>query len=124
MMKVNIHATRDGGWWVATSDDIQGFATQARRLDQIPELARDIAELADDVEDPDDVEFVIHVDPTYAAIAHEAVSLTGQARELSAQASEAMRTAAIRLRDDGLTVRDIGQLLGVSYQRAQKLAST
>lgn len=122
-MKINIHATRDSGWWVATSDDIDGFATQARRLDQIPELARDIAELADDVENPDDVEFVVHVDPAYASIADEAVSLAGQARELSTQASEAMRAAAVQLRDDGLTVRDIGQLLGVSYQRAQKLAN-
>jgi transposase-like protein len=34
-----------------------------------------------------------------------------------------VRAAARELADAGLTMRDIGQLLGISYQRAQQLVS-
>ncbi|KPM08733.1 hypothetical protein QR98_0072570, partial [Sarcoptes scabiei] len=62
MKTVTITTWRDGDWWIATSDDIEGFATQVRRLDQLPEAARDIAELTDDVDDADQCTFVINVD--------------------------------------------------------------
>lgn len=122
-MKVHINTWRDGGWWVATSKDIEGFATQARRLDQIPALAYDIALLADDVDDPDACEFVIHVSQDIEARASHARELAEAARLAQDSASKAMREAARAFAQQGLTVRDIGELLGVSYQRAQKLAA-
>ena len=124
MKTVTITTWRDGDWWVATSDDIEGFATQVRRLDQLPEAARDIAELADDVDDVDQCTFVINVDEDLdrpAAHARELVAASDAARR---DATKARRDAAPTFARQGLTVRDIGTLLNVSYQHAQKLTSS
>lgn len=122
-MKVHIQAWRDGGWWVATSEDIDGFATQARRLDQIPAMAYDIALLADDVDDPEECEFIVHVAGEIEAQASRARELAEAARIAQDSARQAMREAAQVFSQQGLTLRDIGALLGVSYQRAQKLVT-
>lgn len=124
MKTVTITTWRDGDWWVATSDDIEGFATQVRRLDQLPEAARDIAGLADDVDDADQCTFVINVDEDLdrpAAHARELVAASDAARR---DATKALRDAAHTFARQGLTVRDIGTLLNVSYQHAQKLTSS
>lgn len=124
MKTVTITTWRDGDWWVATSDDIDGFATQVRRLDQLPDAARDIAELADDVDDVDQCTFVINVDEDFdrpAARARELVAVSDAARQ---DATRALREAAHTFARQGLTVRDIGTLLDVSYQHAQKLTSS
>ena len=57
-----------------------------------------------------------------ADAAHEAAELKVRARGAQSQATASMQTVARELSADGLTFRDIGNLLGVSYQQAQKLA--
>jgi hypothetical protein len=44
------------------------------------------------------------------------------ARRDRVQATASMQTVARELSADGLTFRELGNLLGVSYQQAQKLA--
>lgn len=46
-----------------------------------------------------------------------------EAARLTAQAKESTRELAAAMKKSGMTVRDMGEILGVSYQRAQKLAS-
>ena len=46
-----------------------------------------------------------------------------QAEKLAAEAQQSARDVALAMKEDGMTVRDMGEILGVSYQRAQKLAA-
>ena len=47
-----------------------------------------------------------------------------QATAAADRASEASRRFAQRMRANGFTVREMGELLGVSYQRAAALAAS
>jgi DNA-directed RNA polymerase specialized sigma24 family protein len=47
--------------------------------------------------------------------------LRDQASSAQAEAAQLTRDAARRLYDQGLPLRDIGQILGVSFQRAKQL---
>lgn len=49
-MKVTARATRSEGWWAVEVPEIDGLFTQTRRLDQIPAVVRDAAELLDGID--------------------------------------------------------------------------
>ncbi len=53
-----------------------------------------------------------------------AARLRSQARDSQSKAAEELRAAAQELSRSGMPLRDIGQLLGVSYQRAHQLVSS
>lgn len=42
-MKATANATRQGGWWAIEVREIPGLFTQARRLEQVPEMVIDAA---------------------------------------------------------------------------------
>ena len=116
-------ATRDEGWWTVTVDEVPGLFTQTRRLDQIPGMVRDPLTLFPDItEDAKGAEVTVVPEGPAAEAAHEAAELRERAREAQSQATASMQAAARELSAGGLTFRDIGSLLGVSYQQAQKLA--
>ncbi len=123
---VTVQAERSEGWWVITSDEVQGLVSQARRLDQVPEQVRDALLLLPEADvDPATVEVDVDVVASLPGLteAEEARELVAAARAAQEGASVAMRTAARALKEAGLPVRDIGTVLGVSFQRAQKLAT-
>lgn len=120
-MQVTAHATRTEGWWAVEVPDIDGLITQTRRLDQIDAAVRDAAELLG--VDPDSLEVAVTTAVPHGDDARAARELADTARAQQEQARTAMRTAARLLVDDGLPVRDVGHLLGVSFQQAQKLAT-
>ncbi|AKE41871.1 Uncharacterised protein [Corynebacterium kutscheri] len=125
MTTINITATRNNGWWTAISDDIPGFVTQARRLDQIEDYARDIAQLSEKFTDDELETLKYHIEAdTYSEAAHQALEANQQAKQAQEKASRLMRKTARGLARQGLIYRDIGFILGVSYQRAQVLATT
>lgn len=121
-MKVTAHATRSEGWWAVEVPEVDGLFTQARRLDQIPDMVRDAAELLDGIA-PESLEVNVIPDVPHRAVAEQARELAERARATQEEASRTMRHAARSLAKDGLTVRDIGEMLNVSFQRAQKLLS-
>lgn len=43
MMNVTAQARRRDGWWAVEVPEIPGLFTQAKRLDQIPNMVRDAA---------------------------------------------------------------------------------
>lgn len=115
-------ATREGGWWAVSFDSPTGtFHTQARRLDQVEGMVRDIL-------DSEGVgAATIEVEPQIPTRDRQAVD---QARGSATAAAEAVELAATRSREavallkaDGLTVRDIGTLMGISPQRVSQLTS-
>ncbi|MDV8000777.1 transcriptional regulator [Rhodococcus sp. IEGM 1408] len=117
-------AERGDGWWAVSVDEEPGIITQVRRLDQIPEMVRDALQLFPELcEDPGHAEVTVVVADEHASRAARARELADTARAAQEEASEAMREVARSFATEGLPYRDIGTLLGVSYQRAQQLAT-
>ena len=124
MSTYTAHATRSDGWWAVTVPAVDGLITQTRRLDQIEDMVRDALELFPDIEDdPGSAVIDIVVAGTPHDIASRARELNAAAKDAQAAATAAMSAAAHDLAAEGLPFRDIGQLLGVSFQRAQKMAA-
>src|SRR5581483_10872483 len=109
---------RDHGWWVATVDDLDGIATQARRLDQLAPMVSDLIAAWLDVEADS---FDVHLEPVLDSTIEEEIArarrLRAEANQLQGDAAEASRRVARGLSSAGLTLRDIGVILGVSHQR-------
>ena len=97
--------------------------SQARRLDQVEDRAREALALLLDIPEsevgkldvqvilPASAEAILEELTAAQAVADEAVSDTARIRPADAQA----------LRGEGLTLRDIGHLLGVSDQRVHQM---
>ena len=117
---IEVTAIRSGGWWAIEFATGAGIRyTQARRLDQVEGMVRDICNM--DGVPVDDIHISPVVDPAAqeAIAAYQDASRTAQeAREAYAEASS--RTATV-LRGEGLTVRDISVFMGISPQRVSQL---
>ena len=72
---------------------------------------------------PDAVAVTVEVADEHSSRAAHARELADRARTAQGETSAAMREAARTFAAEGLPYRDIGILLGVSYQRAQQLAT-
>ena len=122
-----VQATRSGGWW--TIEVVSGLpasllgVSQARRLNKVPKVARQmLSELLD--REAADIEVEVRVsmsDELEAAVdkARQAEATEAVAR---AAAAKARRDAATALLNAELTMREAGQILGVSHQRIKQLA--
>ena len=117
---IEVTAIRSGGWWAIEFATGAGIRyTQARRLDQVESMVRDICNM--DGVPVDD----IHISPRRGSgrpRGHRRVPGClpdrQEAREAYAEASS--RTATV-LRGEGLTVRDISVFMGISPQRVSQL---
>ncbi|AIT88005.1 transcriptional regulator [Corynebacterium ulcerans] len=118
---------RSEGWWSVQLKEDPGLLTQTRRLDQIADMVRDALELFPELTD-DPYKDIVNIEfregESIADIANQAVQANQKAKQAQEEASQLMRQAAAELSKKGLSYRDIGTLLGVSFQRAQKLATT
>ncbi|MGH3546489.1 MAG: hypothetical protein ACRDPW_11290 [Mycobacteriales bacterium] len=124
MKTYRVVAERDGNWWGLEVPEIPGTFSQARRLDQVEVTIRDAISLM--LEVPED-SFGVEIDvqlPTDELAELRALK-AAQAKAVAAQAesSERARTMVARMRAEGLTIRDIGQVVGLSYQRVSQLAA-
>lgn len=129
-----VNVTRDDRWWMIDVPELAGFAyadggvntstvTQARRLSDITREATDfICTVTDKAPSEVDVDVTITVD---------GIDVTGRAcrviddREAAERHAAAAMSEARQLARDlsarGVAVRDVGDVLGVSFQRAQQL---
>jgi hypothetical protein len=114
-------AEREGRWWIVTIRELDRV-TQARRLEQVEPMARDLIALWLEV---DPTSFDITVIPLLPEALNEEIlqarQLRAEADKLAEEASERSRDAARHLADAGLPLRDVGVVLGVSFQRAGQL---
>lgn len=125
MNTFTVTVERSEDWWVAQLNEDPGLITQAKRLDQIPDMVRDALELFPELtDDPARAVVNVIVQSEETELAERAKELNNQAKQAQQEASEAMREASRILSQKGLPYRDIGTLLGVSFQRAQKLATS
>lgn len=136
MHTYNVHVTRDDRWWMIEVPELAGYVgsdgainlsttTQARRLSDVTKEAFD---LICTVTDSAPSEVAVKVN-----IAVDGIDVTAKAakiardRELAEQHAAAAQTQARELArclaQQGVAVRDVGEVLGVSFQRAQQLVS-
>lgn len=125
-MKVTAKATRSGEWWAVEVPEFPGAFTQAKRLDQVADVAAAaVADLAG--VDVSEVEVVLEpvLDADVMAVVYGAREAADEAVAVQAKASTAMREAVATLRASQLlTTRDAAVLLGISHQRVAQLSGT
>jgi len=119
------HVTRDGKWWMISVPAVDGL-TQARRLSDVTAMAKELVAVTLDVP-------LSTVDVYLASLVVDGVDVLQRARQIQAaretaakMEAEAVGGAAAlahELAGEGVPVRDIGEMLGVSYQRAHQLIS-
>lgn len=124
MVAVNTYrvtARRVGEWWALEVPDLPGVFSQAKRLDQADEAAREAIALMLDVE-PEEV--AVEVAPALPREAQDVLAAVKVAQEEARKAAdrerEAMQRAAAVLTKQ-LSQRDAGRFLGVSFQRVHQL---
>lgn len=100
--------------------------TQARSLDKVDMMARDLIALWMDVP-PESFDLDVHTDipESFRRGLERARELRDESEELREKAaSEARRVARAMADDLGMTVRDIGRVMHLSFQRVQQLLDT
>jgi hypothetical protein len=122
------HCLRSDGWWAVEISDgagvhLRGGNTQARRLDDVERMVREVISLLLDV--PED-SFDVRLEAELPAEVRAEVESSRALRAEAERAHEAARTAyanaaADLVRRQGLTLRDAGRILGLSYQRVHQL---
>ncbi|QFG10052.1 HicB-like antitoxin [Mycobacterium phage IdentityCrisis] len=132
--KVNV--TRDDRWWMITVPELDGYVnkagainlsdtTQARRLSEVRGQAIDfICTVTDSA--PSEVEVNISIEVDGIDVSAQARHIEQERTLAECHASIARHDAmqlARELADRGVAVRDVGEVLGLSFQRAQQLIS-
>lgn len=134
MSTYTVTVTRDGRWWmirIPALDDYDGgrwpgeALTQARRYADVQREAIDYVSTVTN-RAPGDITIDVHLEGDLGVLADQAAEVAA----MKDQAADLERTAVTRsvevaraLAGQGVTVRDIGELLGVTYQRASQLAA-
>lgn len=116
-------AHREGDWWVIDVDGVG--VTQAKRLDKVEHMARDLAAAVHDVDYDDvEVEVTVALTPELDRVVTAARTATEAAKSAQKRATDLSRAAAARLQGEKLSLRDIAALTGVSFQRVHQLLAT
>lgn len=120
-----VDTVRCEGWWAITVHTPgRDIPTQARRLDQVEDMAREATALTLDV---DETAFGLEllpatIDGDLGAKTTTAVHDRAAAATTAAASADSLRDAVAALTDAGYSMRDIGHLVGVSYQRVGQIA--
>jgi predicted RNase H-like HicB family nuclease len=124
-MKVAAKVVRSGGWWAIEVPEVPGVYSQAKRLDQVPDVVADAVATMLDIE-PEGVEVSIkpRLREDVRRDVEEAKRLSRAAREDEVAASAQMRRAVADVIAEGLTVRDAATLLSISPQRVSQLTKS
>ena len=112
---------RDGKVWRVRVPEV-ARTTQARTLREVEPMARDLVALMDDIPaDSFGLDVTITLPAEVRAELDRSAELREQAARSQTEAAQLARRAARRLRDQGLPLQDVGDALGVSFQRAKQL---
>lgn len=136
MNTYQVNVTREDKWWMITVPDLDGCVaadgsinlsdtTQARRLAEVPGHALDfICTVTDRAPSEVGVDITIRVDGIDVTTrASKVVNDRKLADRYAAAAQAEAKDLARDLAAHGVAVRDVGEVLGVSFQRAQQLIS-
>lgn len=114
---------REGKWWMVRIPALGG-TTQARRLAEAADMAREFVAVTLDV-GVDDVAIDLTIEPVAGIDVLGRLTDIRDARQRAAEIERAAASDAIALAKQlaaaGLPRRDIGTMLGISFQRADQL---
>ena len=126
MTTYEAHVTRDGNWWTISVPAVDG-STQAPTISDVTSRAKEHVAVTLDVP-PSTVE--VHLE----SLVVDGVGILGRARQVRAarEQAEQLEAQAVGhacalahdLAGEGVPVRDIGEVLGVSDQRAHQFVTT
>ena len=123
MITLHVNATRNKRGWTLVGVEY-GAVSEVTRLDQAVEDMREpLAYLSGLPEDAFDIKVIPEIPQTYYSERAEADRFWREADTARSLAAEHSRKAARVLAGEGLPLRDIGQIMGISYQRAHQLVS-
>ena len=125
MKTYNVTVTREGKWWMIDVPAIDGL-TQARRLSEIKDMAVSLIAITLDVP-------ASKVGVNIVAMIVDGTDLVERRREIDNEreaarraenkVSELMVDLVRKLNADHVPLRDIGEAVGVSFQRVHQLLS-
>lgn len=123
MKRYKVNVTRDGRWWMIDVPEI-GQLTQARRVDEIDDMARSLIAVSTDTPL---TEVAVDLRISVADLG----DVAARGRAIAAHRCAALRAVeeaqresaqyALGLIRSGVTVRDAGALLGMSAQRVSQI---
>ena len=114
---------RSGKYWAVYVREIDRW-TQARHLRELDTMTQDLIELMTGAKaGAFTVEYDIELPEAVREHLARAEQLRSESAEAQAAAAAEVRAAARELHQGGLPLRDVGQLLGISHQRAHQLVA-
>lgn len=113
----------EDGYWFVDFPDVPGCHTQGRTLRAARERMRDALSLFVDDADRGEIVEDLRLPSNALAAVRRTAQLREQAAETQQESQAAARVAVRILLDAGLTLRDVGDVLGLSFQRVHQLAS-
>jgi len=123
MTTYNITVTREGKWWMIAVPAIDGL-TQARRLSEITDMAVSLIAITLDVPASQvGVNIVaMIVDRTDLVTCRRQIDIEREAARQAERKVAALMVDLVRKLDaDHVPLRDIGEAVGVSFQRVHQL---
>jgi len=117
-------AERDGKFWVIHVPEVARY-TQARNLSEVEAMTRSLISSMLDVDAGSfDVRVDVYLTDSVRTRLDRAAHLREVAAKSNSEAALEARRAAAEMAAQGMTLRDIGQVLGVSHQRAAQLVNS
>ena len=114
---------RVGKYWAVYVREIDRW-TQARHLRELDTMTEDVIELMTGAKAGTlRVEYDIELPETVRSHLARAEQLRSESADAQAAAAAEVRAAARELHQRGLPLRDVGQVLGISHQRAHQLVA-
>lgn len=110
----------EDGWWVAEVPSLPGCHTQGRSIGQARNRIREAIAVWLDA-DESNIDVNLRLPRALAKLADEVRGKRDQAERLQKEAAKESVAAARKLTRKGISRRDVGEILGVSFQRAQQL---
>ncbi|MET9274386.1 hypothetical protein [Kribbella sp. NPDC003557] len=118
--------SREDRWWMVAVPELGGV-TQARRLDEVEQMAREFIAVSTDVPLSKVAIEVAGIDADGQNLLEAKTlvdALRRRAKDLEALVAELTREVASALTDASVPVRDVSSILGVSHQRVSQLVQT
>jgi len=125
MKRFEVKVAREGRWWMVEIPEANGL-TQARRLSEVAQMAREWIALNEDLA-PSEIDVaVIGVDVNGLNVAETGdlvAQLRSESKMIDDLISHITRETAVALSASQVPTRDISEILGVSHQRVSQLVA-
>jgi predicted RNase H-like HicB family nuclease len=113
----------EDGWWVATAKGLKGCHTQGKTLATARERIREAMGLFIDNASKVDIVDDVKLPPGTQVVVRAAVEALLESRRVAEVTKRVSTKAAKMLEHEGISRRDAAEIMGISHQRVQQIAS-